>query len=306
MSLGQHSFPLSAWAFLAGACFACIGISYRLGQARGVRPTQIALVMSLGGAVVFGLRCWGIAFGEVPLRLWLFGLAAGSGQYLTMLLIRHALARGGLTAVWCAVGLQFLPTVLYARLFLDERLPPLRFAGVAAGIACVLVAALRQKGSSAPRAGAPTRPGGYVVYAAILLAILLGNSLISIGIKDLSARPAGVPSYFSRFGDLYCLLMYVFLGLFICVGRLARRGPGVPLRLLLPVGLLAAGGSTLGLWALGRCSALPAALVFVVSGIVSILGAAVASVLALGEKPTRLWYATVALALLAIVLVQAG
>lgn len=302
MSLGQHSFPLAAWAFLAGACFACIGVSYRLGQARGVRPTQIALVMSLGGAIVFGLRCWGMAFGEVPLRLWLFGLAAGSGQYLTMLLIRHALARGGLTAVWCAVGLQFLPTILYARLFLDERIPPLRFVGVAAGIACVLVAALRQKGDSAPRAGAPPRAGGYVVYSAILLAILLGNSLLSVGIKDLSARPAGPVSYFA----LYCLLMYVVLGLFICVGMLVRRGPGVPLRLLLPVGLLAAGGSTLGLWALGRCSALPAALVFTVSGVVSILGAAMASVLALGEKPTRLWYATVALALLAIVLVQVG
>jgi len=263
--------------------------------------------MSLGGAIVFGLRCWGMAFGEVPLRLWLFGLAAGSGQYLTMVLIRHALARGGLTAMWCAVGLQFLPTIVYARFFLHERIPPLRLVGVAVGIACVLVAALRQKGDSAPRAGTPSRRGGYLVYAAILLAILLGNSLVSIGIKDLSARPGGAEgTYFSRFGDLYCLLMYVFLGLFICIGQVVRRGPGVPLRLLLPVGLLAAGGSTLGLWAMGRCSELPAALVFTVSGVVSILGAAVASVLALGEKPSRLWYATVALAVLAIVLVQAG
>ena len=307
MSLGQHSFGLVGLAFLAGACFACIGVSYRVGQARGVRPTQIALVMSLVGAAVFGLRCRGLAFEQVPLRLWLVGLGAGAGQYCTMVLIRRALARGGLTAMWCAVGLQFLPVILYARFVLDELISPLRLLGVTAGIACVLVAALRQKAGSGPRPRRQTRAGGYAAHAAVLLGILLCNSVVSIGIKDLSARPGGsAASYLSRFGELYYALMYVGLGGLICLEVVARKGIGVPLRRLLPVGLLAACGSTIGLWAMGLSAALPAALVFTISGVVSILGAALVSVLALGERPTRLWYAMVALAVLAIVLVQAA
>jgi len=302
----QHSAGLVALAFFSGLCAAGIGIAYRMGHARGVHPFYIALCMVLAGLVVFGSRCLSVNLGQVPAWVWAVGIVTGLGQYVTMAMVRHALVRGGLTGLWCATGLGFLPATVYARWAFGEQIPPLRGLGVAAGIACVVVASLRQA-ERAPRveASSPRGPGGGVAYGAVLLAILLSNGLLSMGIKDLSVRPAGAEaSYMARFGDVYYLVLYAVIGVLICVHLWVRKGPGVSLRRLAPVGILAAGGSVLALGSLQACGVLPAALVFTIFGVVSILGAAVVSVIAFGERPTGLWLATVALAVAAVVLVQ--
>jgi len=303
----QHPAHLVALAFVAGAASAAIGIAYRMGHARGVHTFYIALCMVLGGLVVFGPRCLSADLAQVPGWVWAVGVATGLGQYVTMAMVRPALALGGLTGLWCATGLGFLPATVYARWAFGEQIPPLRGLGVVVGIACVVAASLRHN-ERRPRVEDPARAqgaGGVAAYGAILGLILLSNGLLTMGVKDLSARPAGADaSYMARFGDVYYLILYATIGVLIGIHLWLQKGPGVSLRRLAPAGLLAAAGSVLAMGSLQACGVLPAALVFTIFGVVSILGAAVVSVIAFGEKPTGLWIATVALAVAAVVLVQ--
>ena len=85
---------------------------------------------------------------------------------------------------------------------------------------------------------------------------------------------------------------------------LSSRKVGKPKPVALALGCLGAAGSIEGLWALGHCAALPAAFVFPGSGIAAILSASLVSVFAMGEKRTGVWYGTVGLAVLSIILVS--
>lgn len=47
--------PLPLLAAFAGLCFATIGISYRLGQRKGVAPMSLALVLGAVGSACFAV-----------------------------------------------------------------------------------------------------------------------------------------------------------------------------------------------------------------------------------------------------------
>jgi drug/metabolite transporter (DMT)-like permease len=290
-------------ALLSGVGFSCLGVSWRWGQAKGVPPTHVALVISAVGAGFFALRAGG-SF-SAPALVWVLGIAAGVGQYAAIKLIKVALARGPLSPLWCAIGLGFIVTIMYARVFLGETLRPVQSLGVAAGVACVIVASLAQGQNEDESGTGSHRLADRVTYALLLLVTLVASSGAAVMIKHLgSLTYSPSQTYMDHFGALFYLLLYAVFGLMILGESAVTRPRGIPLRWMLAVGAFGAAGSVTGMWAWGAASAAPAAVVFTVSSVVSIVGAAIVSAAFFGERASPGWFATLGLAIASVVLVS--
>ena len=303
MPAEQSSLPLLSLAVLSGLGFAGLGVSFRLGQAKGLSPAHVALVIGVVGSAVFGSQVGG-APRPAPALIWALGLAFGATQYLAVKLFRIALARGPLSPMWCAANLGFIIAVIYSRLFLGEQPTPMQYVGVAAAVACVLVATLGQPQAESAGTGLRRLRTG-ADYGIILVLILGLTGLSPVFLKYLNARPFGAGrTYLTAFSDLYLLLFYGSFGLLAAGDLLVTRALGGRWRAMLAAGGLGAAGSVVGLWAWATACGLPAAVVFTVTSVVSIVVAAVVSVLAFKEKASLGWYATIGLAGLAVVLVN--
>jgi len=300
MPVEHSSLPLLGLAVLSGLGFGALGIAYRLGQAKGLSPAHIAFAIGVAGSAVFGSRALG-TLRPAPAPLWVFGVAFGATQYLVVRLIKPALARGPLSALWCAVNLGFIVAVLYSRLFLSERPSVAQYVGIAAAAACVVIASLGQQGDN-------SRDGLLLLrdraaYGFMLTLILALNGLSPVFIKYLNAQPFGAgQTYLSAFTDLYYLLFYGSFAVLTAADLAISGGMTIAIRGISGPGALGALGSVVGLWAWARASDLPAAVVFTVTSVVSIAVAAVVSVVAFRERASVAWYATIGLAALAVVL----
>jgi len=302
-------YPASALAlaFVSGIAFSGVGIGYLLGRPHGISAGQVAFAICFPGVAFFGLLSRSIPLSTVPRAVWVVALLAGGGQYIALKMIGLALARGPLSPPWCTANLNFVLTIAYARLFLGEAIPAIAYAGIAAAVACVLVASLGMRPDS-PTAPSRRRPlRARLAYATILLVLLVTNALWIMGIKHLSGqRLADGQSYLSVYANCYGLGVYVVLGLLLLADMLIVRRALPRLGPWAAVGAFAATGSVGGLWALNVAAVLPAAVVMPINSVMSLLTAAIVSVLAFGERRSPAWYATIALAVGAVVLVNAG
>ena len=301
--------PTPAWlpllAIASGLGFSLIAISYKLGEARQVAPRYIALVISIAGSIFYGIRSDGRLIAGVPAEVWITGAVVGVGQYACVRLIAVALARGPLSPMWCAVGLGFLPAVLYAAFYLGERLGVAQVCGVLAGIGCIVVASFEETEKEENGREVQGGVGARVVYGIVLFLLLALNGMPNATIKYFGARlTSDGQNYMYLYGDSYLFFLYFGLAVLLLADVLLARAKNVPWRSAVALGCLAGAGSIGGLWALSRCSVLPAALVFTGSGVASLLSATLVSVFFLGEKRTPIWYGTVGLAVLAIMLVN--
>lgn len=288
----------------AGVGFAVIAVCYRIGQARNVTAPPIAGILS-AFAMLYCL--WG-AWHELPVAprlVWVWGIASGLSQYATVRLLTVALRLGPLSPLWCAVALGFVPQTVYALLRFGEPVDTMQVFGLGCGIACVVLASRR---------GTPSSPGSgqvkhsadgsdKLLYAAVLLGILIVNSLPAMGLKDLSRAcgPDGRP-WSQCFGNTFLLLMYACLGLPVLVESLVVRRQSWPWRRALPLGALAGAGSVFGMTMMALASELQAAAAFPVMGMVSILLVAVVSVMAFRERADSLWFGVIGLGLASVVL----
>src|SRR5574340_386909 len=303
----SSAYPVGALALALfhGLAFSCVGIGYRAGQAHRIAATQVALAICVAGAACFAFAVRGTALAGVPSSVWVMALVAGTGQFIALLLMSPALARGPLSPVWCTVNLNFVLTIAYARVFLGETISTLAGAGIVVAVACVVAAALGQQ--SAPAASGASHPRReQAVYGLFLLTILIANSLWITGIKHFGAQllPDG-RSYVSVYGNHYALGVYLVLGLLTLGETVVRRRRPLPaLGPWVRVGAFAAVGSIVGMAALNHCAELPASVVLTINSVASLLGAAVVSVIVYHERRTSYWYATVGLAVLAVVLVN--
>jgi drug/metabolite transporter (DMT)-like permease len=289
-------------AVLSGMCFSVIGIAYRLGARRGVDPMQIMAVLSLAGAIFFAVRTVA-AYGGYSTYAVALGFLAGATQYAVLHFVRAALRLGPLSLLWCAVMLSFVPVTLYAGAFLGERLAATHYAAVAAAVACVLVAGLGQGGSMEPAGGGLVTVPRRLAYAGVLLGILIFNSVASACLKDLSTRTDGQGVFLVKhYGDLYMAVLYAVLFAGVAVDQVVTRRPPPPRRWLLVLGGISAVGSIGGFALLMVCAYLPAAIVFTVTCVSSILFTALVATAALGERRTWAWYATIGCGLLAVAL----
>ena len=294
-------------AGLSGVAFSLIGIAYRMGQPRGIVPGHVMVFIAAVGSIVFAVRSAGLPLGDVPLLVIALGVAAGLTQYVLVHVMKAALHMGPLSPAWCALGLSFLPTIAFSSISLGEQMTTMRGLALIAGIACVLVASACQHPPPArpmPVIGGRDRvqSASRLAYVGVLLLIPTFNCVTQISIKVLGRPNAEGGSMADRFGTVFLLLMYSVIGTSLVIELLVTRNYRVPLLHTAGLGFMAAAGSTIGMTGLTACAALPAAILFPLSNVVSILVAAIVSTAAFGERRSLAWYGTVGFGALTVVL----
>lgn len=289
-------------AAVSGLSLSLIGVAFRLGQSRNVMPLHIATSIGIFGALFFGFQMDWASMGQI--QLFIFGLALlnALGQILSMELTKVGLKKGPLSPVWCALNLTFLIVIVYSFLFLGEQLNVFQYLALLAGILCVIAAS--NLGKTASEKDRRMSLKDKITYGMILILILLGNSVVFVTIKDLGMRaiPAGGNTYLGAYLPNIYFILYATMAI-VCglVAFFQKTRPTSGLALV-GLGVMAGIGSIGGLYLLSRCVALPAALVFTINGMVTILGGTLASVLFFGEPRTKAWYATLGFGILAVVL----
>ena len=295
--------PSAALAGLAGISFAFIGIGYRLGSRHNIHELHVMAMMAAVGAAVFCPRAIPL-IRQAPPSVWWIALIAGMTQYVTVYEIRAALKRGPLTAAWCAVMLGFIPVIIYARLMFGETVTAWHYAAAVAGSACVVAAAtLTSPGQASATAG--RHVGRVIVFGALLLGILIVNSLTNLATKHLAMVQVDAgQSQMDLFGDLFLAVLYVAALLSVIIDQAVTRRPIPNPRRAAAAGALAGAGAVGGMWLLCSCASAAAGSVFVMSTVSSILFTALVGALWFGEQRTWRWYATLGLGVLAAVLSQ--
>ena len=289
-----------AYAALSGASFALIPLAYRLGRSASINPMIVNMSMGVFGTIVFAVQCRGECL-HAPIRVWMAAVIAGGSQYLTARLIRVALGRGPVASFWCTCSLGFLVVVGYAWAFLDEHIAAFQLAAVGCGIASVVVASFTIDHSP----GVETRKGSRLAYGALLAAILLLNGGMGMAVKDLSARAAASgQNMLEAYRNLFFLVLYAVLGVLGAADVAWGGGLRASWKKILPVGLLAGIGSTMGMVLLALAASHPAAVVFTINSTTAILVAAVLLTVLFKERVTAAWCATVLLSVLTLVLAQ--
>ena len=291
---------LAPIAAISGIGFALIGIAYRMGQPRGIAPPHIVLFLAAGGTIFFGVQMLNIPLLEIPLVVIVYGTVAGLCQYVLVKVIKVALRMGPLSPVWCALALSLLPTIGFASVFLGEKLGMTQVLAIVAGIACVLAASAIHREEPAGKPG--DRRSTWLAYVAVLLLIPTFNCISQIGIKHMEHLPAqGGGSLIEQYKAVFLMLLYLMIGAGTAIDLFVTRGFNVPFWRTAGLGLMAAAGSIFGMAALTACAALPAATLFTLSNVVSILATALVATLAFGERRTLAWYGTVGFGVLTVV-----
>ncbi len=293
-------FRIIMLSILSGISLALIGITLGFGKRAGLRPIEIMLVGTGIGSVVFtGKQICNRQATPITMCIWAWGVAAGIGQYLTMRGTGMAMQLGPLSPVWCAASLGFIVVSFYSAVRYQERMNLVKSSALAAGLGCVVVSAI----TNSRGGGTINSFQGALGYGAVLLAIMVFNSLNSVAIKTLGMS-AGVDQSGKSAHDNHRFLavMYTTCFLMVLTDLLWNRNPNLALGTLLAFGLVAALGSTCGLALLAACASAPASLVYTLSGITGIVTAALVSVLFLEEQAGIGWYVTIGLGVLSIVL----
>ena len=286
-------------AVASGACFALIGMAYKLGERRGLLPIQVAFVLATAATIVFGGLALQADAGWPPPRVWVLGALAGSTQYIALRLVQRAMRMGPMSALWCALSLSFVPVVPYAFCVFGQRLTPWQSAGLLAAAGCVLVAARWMGRTRAAPARAPKFSASYL---AVLVLIMLFNGGSVIGVTDLSLRQwTDGQTYGARFMMVYLFLFYGWLAALVFTD-LAGRRKLLGTKPLLALGALAACGSCGGMLLAFQANQALGSVSWAINGSASIVTMALIDTFGFGERRTPAWYATCALGAAAVVL----
>ena len=289
---------------LSGIGFGLIGIMFRMGQNRNVIPIHISMCMGIAGAIFFGVQLnWHQLF-HLPLLALLLPVISSFGNLASMHFTKVSLSRGPLSPLWCAMNLTFLTVVIYSSIVFSEAILPFQFAALVSGILCVVFASNLGNQSKSDNAE-PYSSKDKIIYAGALLIVLLGNSMAFVIIKDLGTRTIASSTnvtYLMEYRTSIYVLMYLSMAI-SCLGLVGiQKAKPDSYVDLIKFGLIAAFGSIVGMLLLGFAAALPAALIFTINGMISILIGVIVSVLAFGEKRTPAWYGTVGFGILAVIL----
>lgn len=286
-------------SLLAGVMFAFSGIAYRIGTTGNVQPIQCGVGLSFIGFVGFGL----IGYQEwqnLDLRLMMIITVTGITQYLVVALLRYAFKIGPLSPVWCAVSLGFIPVIIYSALVHGEQLSIWQYISIAATIGAIISASFTTKDDVKRESSS----GEKIIYCLLLLVLVLFNSTLSMALKLCTKLTLadGSMDYTKACGNVILSLVYFFIMALGAIDLTVRKKWVFNRYAWYGSGLLAIGacsGYGLQLYLVDRA---PAVIVFALSNTVSILGAALISVLVFKEKITRSWYFTIGFSIAAIIL----
>lgn len=292
--LPRNGLSMLVLAVLSGVFMSLIGVSYRLGTPRGFHSLQIVLCVCLAGMGFFGIRCTH-SVGHVPALVIALGILTGFSQYAIMLCIQIGLNKGPMSALWCALMLGFLPSLIYASVVLGEPFLPIYVLTIGLAIGSVLFAALhseRQTPAGDSDHASRARMRSYVL---LLVTVMLLNGVPPACMKTISmAGPTHTGAMWQSYSSVFFFLLYGVL--FVCAGidQLRVRRPFPTVSGWLALGALAGTGSVVGLWMFSKCVSGPAAQMFTANGIASILAASCFGVVLFREKRTWFWYGVVA------------
>jgi len=222
-------------------------------------------------------------------------------------MIAVALRMGPLSALWCAISLSFLPTLPYAYFMFGQGLYIFQYLGVIAAVGCVVSAAVANKAKPAEPAvpATPLRPkvGTRLAYFGLLVLMMISNSVNNLAILDISNRHIDAAhTLWDIHFQPFLVIFYASLGGLCLCDLLYRRKFNVSAGNLLLLGLPAAFGSIAGLYLQGFASKLGGAVSYAIAGAAGIVFAAAIGTVFFKEKRTALWYLTIGLGALAVVL----
>jgi hypothetical protein len=299
MEISLMGFVLAA---VSGLSLSLIGIAFRLGQSKNVVPLHIATSMGICGMIFFGVQMdWGL-MKEIPLFIYGLALINALGQIVAMELTKASLKRGPLSPVWCALNLNFLVVIIYAAVVYQEAVHLFQALALVSGLLCVVAASNLENEDGGD--GKETALKDKILYGLMLIIILFSNSIVFLTIRDLGSRmvPGDVVSYLGKYlPNIYFILyamMALVCGTVVSFQKIKPESTGTLIRL----GLMGGVGSIAGLFLLSLCAPYPAAFVFTINGMITILAGALASVFFFGEKRTTAWYFTIGFGILAVIL----
>ena len=286
-------------SLLSGVLFAIAGIAYRIGTAGNVLPIQCGVGLSFIGFVGFGLL--GInEWQNVDGRLALILVVTGVTQYLVIALLRFAFRIGPLSPVWCAVSLAFVPVIIYAAVVCGEKLSICQYISIAATVGAIISASFSSKGGESKKSSWLTK----IIYCLLLVLLVLFNSSLPVTLKLCSQLTFANSSltYNEGCGNVILSVVYFFIMALGAIELTVKKQWVFNRYAVWGSGLLAFGACSayfVQLYLVGRASAV---VVFALSSTVSILGAALISVLVFKEKISKSWYFTIGFSVLAIIL----
>lgn len=285
-------------SILCGICAGLIGIGYRIGSKGNVFPIQTALLLDIAGFLLFSsLGKWQY---DLPFSIWMCGIAAGLTQYAAIRLLRIALQKGPLSPAWCAVGLAFVPVLVYCWLVYGDKMSCGQILSVVATIGAIIAASTGNSKNAGGGHKLESRKAG-VFYGILLAGILIFAGIIYIILKVANYTKYGDYTLLGAFGNQIMAITYIFMFL-PTVLDLSLTGTWHINKYFWLGGIFAAVG---GIGAFGIQLLImnaPAVVVFALSGVTSLLFASLTSVFVFHEKRTYYWYATIVLAVAAILL----
>lgn len=283
---------------IAGVFTALIGIGYRIGSKGKVFPIQTAMLLYVAGFVFFSWRsAWNC---NMPGMVWFFGILAGITQYATVRILREVLQRGPLSPAWCAVGLSFVPALVYCWFFEGENPTKLQLVSVAATFGAIVVASIGNAKTASASAHKIESGREMVIYGILLTAILLFCGIIYIVLKMANYIAVGDSTMFKLYGNQIMALTYVFMFFPSTIDLSISKTWRLNRYFLYGAIFLAVGG--IGSYGIQLfIMDAPAVVVFALPGVTSVLLASLISVLCFHEKRTVYWYVTIGLAIIAII-----
>jgi drug/metabolite transporter (DMT)-like permease len=292
-------------ALAAGVAFSLIAIAYRSNAALGFPPAFAALGMGVAGTLWFGFRSfWGehAPGPEAPALVWAVGMVCGAAQGMLVFLYRIGLRRGPLAPLWCAGNLAFVTPAIYSLTVLGDRLNPLQAAGMGAAFLCVAVSSLghgEEPGSTGPQRATPVQR---LLYGCVLLAMVLLTGLVGAGLRHMAVTKSGGVPLNPLYND--CFLMGLYAALMICaIVETWRHGyPRANAGRVTRNGLIAGTGSVVGMVLTAVVSDMPGAIGFAAISVSSVLAGALITSFGFHERRGPAWYATLALAVAAVLL----
>ena len=297
-------------ALASGFCGGLGGVGYKVSNMGKVSTLQTAAVISFFGALFFGARA--CLLGEWTLFSWQvasLALASGFSQYLALVVFALALKKTPLSLVWCAASLEFMPGLLFAWLAYDEPMSLWLWAGLVALLGAIVVASFagsEEEGEKKPQEQGRGRPSvGTMLVTLIALPLLFGGLFVCMKWGSHLPTP-GAPEkvLMDATGNIFmCLVYFTMMVTCACHVSAKREWNITPLGAW---GCALATVPTVASFFLQLCIVVeaPAAVVFALTYSMSMFSTAILSTLFLGEKRTRTWYATLGLALLAVVLIS--
>ncbi len=297
-------------ALLSGFMSGVGGVGYKVANRGRISTLQAAATISIFGLAFFTYRAFALGeWSQTDWRIVAMGLASGLGQYLALVLFAWSLKRLPLSLVWCANGMEFMPVILASWLFFGEEMSVWRWLGLAALLGAIVVTSFFGEADENDRAedGAqPKRPPVYV-FMAVLVAMPVFFGMLDTCMKwgcQIAATGEGAGSIMEAGQNVFMALVYLVMVITCAIHITAEKAWNMTR--LGGFGCVLAAVPTVAFFGLKLVIVgdAPATVTFALTSSTSMVTAALLSSLFLKEKRNACWYTTLALCLVAILLIS--